>query len=318
MLKQIVYNGTTFLNRGESGDNRGMVNRPISGLNVSSAGATTDYTINVGQAVFYDRTVDQDNPPQTIVDVPLTVRPLPGFLSTQQPYAFVLLNRNGTISEQNEPIRIDQWGDELQLGIVTALDGINFTSAAFGFHSASGSDGISIFAGQVNPFADVDLVPTPATLNFGLAAGDLFCTSYSNYLFAPNNPHRIAIPTIPTPMPIRLCDRNGIVSSGTVVDPDQYDNAGVLTAVTAPESTIQPIFLDVTTGALIALYGQFLYTSNIFAFLNLDVERVITPPFLKAFPIVGRLVMVGGATDVTNAAVVSIYRPPTFSRAFSY
>lgn len=121
----------------------------------------------------------------------------------------------------------------------------------------------------------------------------------------PEDPNLIDL-AAQTPTPIQYATRTQLVGApGVNVDPDQWDDGGVLTPVPADDVTIQ--FLSVfTDGQVYAQYGQATYPSTSAAIDNIVAEWDNLAAFTASGPSIplAALVVMQGATDLSSQAFI--------------
>ena len=87
---------------------------------------------------------------------------------------------------------------------------------------------------------------------------------------------------------------------GNTVDPDNYDNAGTLTAVPNNNWTIQRVYFFGQTPSTAIMYGQNLYSTKSGAQLAIEAENFIVPSNTAAAVWIATLVVKSGTTDLSD------------------
>lgn len=167
------------------------------------------------------------------------------------------------------------------------------------------------------------LTPSGATLQFNKSAGTLF--SRGSNLFVSgvltNDPHTSPSPA-QTPATLRRIMRTSAIPTpppvGTV-DPTQFDNAGVLTAVGGGvnTATVQRVFLfatNIATAQIAVQYGQQTYSSLTQAVQSLGTEIYTPAPITAVGALIGYICVIRTATnlsDPTQAVFIRASKFPT-------
>jgi len=94
----------------------------------------------------------------------------------------------------------------------------------------------------------------------------------------------------------------------TVIDPDNYDNNGVITALTNNKWTVQRVFLFGQSSTMTVSYGQNVYSSQSEAESVVEAENFIDPNNTRAGVWVASLVVKKGTTDLSSSENTIINR----------
>jgi pectin methylesterase-like acyl-CoA thioesterase len=100
----------------------------------------------------------------------------------------------------------------------------------------------------------------------------------------------------------------------SLVDPDNYDNAGIVTSVPSGNYTIQRMYFFPGSGITLMTYGQALYDSMNDAELNVNLEEVVIEEGLVGGGILrGWLIVKSSTTDLSNLSNAKIVTSTGFS-----
>ena len=92
----------------------------------------------------------------------------------------------------------------------------------------------------------------------------------------------------------------------TVIDPDNYDNNGVITALTNNKWTVQRVFLFGQSTTMTVSYGQNVYSSQSAAEAAIETETFLEPANADAGRWICSLVVKKGTTDLSDTGSNSI------------
>jgi hypothetical protein len=146
--------------------------------------------------------------------------------------------------------------------------------------------------------------PNGANLSFDRNAGSVFFRS-SNYTTNKFDPHTASFAQ-QTLQPFRKMTQalTADISDVTVIDPTNYDLAGVVTPLPGgpQQATIQRVYMF-KSGAVRVAYGQTLYNNITFALSSLPTELfTINPTVPQTAVLIGFIVVRNGATDLSNTS----------------
>lgn len=151
------------------------------------------------------------------------------------------------------------------------------------------------------------ITPNGANLNINKTAGVAF-KSGANYQIDRANPHQLDLPSLVAPsFRYRLQDGTEFANT-TVLDPANFDNSGVLTAVSANNSTIQRVFIF-PSGVLRLQYGQTVYAN-----ISAGIEAAATEIFNIEQNISDNGLLLGLIVILSNAADLTDTRDAVFLR----
>jgi len=87
---------------------------------------------------------------------------------------------------------------------------------------------------------------------------------------------------------------------GNTIDPDNYDNAGTLTALSNNKWTIQRVYFFGQTPSTAIMYGQNIYSSQAAAIAAINLEIFVEPPNVIDGIWIASLVLKKGTTDISD------------------
>jgi hypothetical protein len=166
------------------------------------------------------------------------------------------------------------------------------------------------------------ITPNGVNLKFNKTAGSVFSPSFGRSP-TPNNPHVSTTP-VQTPVSFRRItggSGGGLPALVTDIDPANYDVGGVVTPVGggANTSTIQRVWLiasDITTLQVSVQYGQATYASLGAALDRIGSEPyIIDPVIFEAAALIGYIVVIRSATNLSDPAQAVFLQASNFSRS---
>lgn len=149
----------------------------------------------------------------------------------------------------------------------------------------------------------VTIYPNGANLNINNSSGNVFGRGI-NYISNPKNPHQKNI-NAQSPVTFQYRLQNGTAYSNTItIDPNNYDNNGVLTSIpgnnNTTNSTNQRVYLF-STGNIRLQYGQQVYASLSDAIAGIQFESFNTYQAINDDAVlIGIISIRKNATDLTN------------------
>ncbi len=156
----------------------------------------------------------------------------------------------------------------------------------------------------------VEITPDPADLTFDVTAGAEFFGG-NNWRTDRQNPNHFQFAGLTNPTFIYAyqdpAETNGWTSfATTTIDPEQWDD-GSGTLATVPNGskvTIQPLWISVTTGTVIAQLGQQTYKDVATALAALPTAAEMATPAVANLPRLGWLVITKGQTILADATYI--------------
>lgn len=229
------------------------------------------------------------------------------------PISWVSIDSNGDIQQRIAPPTAAQRRAEIQLGVLVhvdraVIDAVNNEQVPSAFAVQQVAD-LMAGLGFFNISGNV-ISANGANLNIDKSVGVMFGQGI-NYANDYNDPHKLSLPAITAAsFQYRFLDgTNGV--TGTAVDPNIKDVAGVSTAVGTNKFTVQRVY-SFTSNNVKIQPGQTEYTSLSDAEAAIPEEGFVTEPSIKANGLLrGFLIVQEGATDLsspTSAKFISALR----------
>lgn len=269
--------------------------------------SSIDITAMVGYVVDFQ--TDEVRPTATRVSTPpLTVAMDAGALS--RPVTHWLIDVNGAVIQQaNRPGNI-QRRQQIYLGITAQSGGVIVQDQSLPVILAQPNNQFVDLLESLGSFNVSGNVVTANGVNRSInkTAGTIFSRSISHFVMGvrTDNPH-IATTPAQTPVTLRytLQTNTPLSAPTTFVNPTQYDNAGVLTAVGggANQSTIQRVWLSGSNNAadqVVLQYGQRTHAS-----LAAAVDAIGSGTFVPRAEIQGVSALIGWICMIRTATNLS-------------
>ena len=280
----------------------------LSGGPFVAGAAADEVTVPDGTGTVTDWS-DPANPvPAAVSWTGLTDIPITAIATTQITFLFIssggsLVQISGTAPGPSD------FRDQVFLGWVRHEDNATISefvnAPALGYNA---SEDLNVVTRRSGPIVlsgmDVD---ANANLTFDVAAGT-FWAKGSNFYADETNP---SDSTFAAASPVSFAriysdgvaggETNFETASTTLIDPDNYDAAGTLTAVGSGNATIQEVRLD-PAGALFLSYGQFEYSTLGDAIIAAGKEPRVNSAVMNLSSLVGFWCVAEGATDLTDPA----------------
>jgi energy-coupling factor transporter ATP-binding protein EcfA2 len=313
------YSNTTRLRWLEGNLYTGLLN---GGLITTQS--STVYQISSGSGIIVDLNASlNDNPYPTIQylnwgNLSASIAPLTS--SYQQ--AFVSIDSAGNIYQQGTPYVSGQFNTEINIGVVlfqnqSTINGVKTQpSLAYGFEQNQ-----NIFNRAFGPLklSGYTLAPSGSSTGSLIVASGTAYSPGSNYPVDPNNPSYAQDSGTNVSKIFRYHQSgstwvyNTNAGAGfTSIDPTQYSNNGVLTAVPGGGSnrqwSIQRVFWfpNSVAKAIVVYYGNATYTTEIDAIANISFESFVEAPNTAANAIYLGAIVVRNDAVFTNSATYKI------------
>lgn len=87
---------------------------------------------------------------------------------------------------------------------------------------------------------------------------------------------------------------------GNTIDPDNYDNAGTITALSNNKWTIQRVYFFGQTPSTAIMYGQNIYSSRAAAIAAINLEVFVTPSNVVDAIWIASIILKKGTTDISD------------------
>ena len=307
------YSNTTRLRWLEGNLYTGLLH---GGVITAVTGSTT-YNISSGSGIIVNLNASlNDDPYPTIQflnwdNLSASIAPLTA--SYQQ--AFVSIDSTGNIYQQGTPYAAGQFDTEINIGVVLFQNGSTINgvktqpSLAYGFEQQQ-----NIFNRAFGPLklSGYTLAPSGSSTGSLIVASGTAYSPGSNYPIDPNNPSYATDNGTNISKIFRyrqsgstwVYDTNG-GAGYTAIDPTQYSNNGVLTAVPGGGSnrqwSIQRVFWfpNSVAKAIVVYYGNATYSTQTDATSNIPYEPFVEAPNTAANAIYLGAIVVRNNADFT-------------------
>lgn len=228
--------------------------------------------------------------------------------------SYVALDSAGTVVQQLTPFTNSQHRDLIVIGSLihvnlTNLDAVN----QFGEVAISPANQLSDLSEAIGKF-NVNgnaFSANGANLQLNKSSGNLHAQG-SNWANNPDDPNVIVLGSL-TALTFQYRFQNGSNgATGTNINPNIYDNAGVSTAVPSNKFTVQRIYCFVSNNVKIQP-GQTLYNSLAEAKAAIQTQSFVTETSISANGVLrGFLVVQEGTTDLTSPTKAFFLEAPKF------
>jgi hypothetical protein len=283
--------------------------------------SSTVYRISSGSGIIVNLNASLADDPYPVVqflqwgNLSASIAPLTA--SYQQ--AFVSIDSTGNIYQQGTPYAAGQFDTEINIGVVLFQNGSTINgvktqpSLAYGFEQQQ-----NIFNRAFGPLklSGYTLAPSGSSIGSLIVAGGTAYSPGSNYPVDPNNPSYASDNGTNVSKIFRyrqsgstwVYDTNG-GAGYAAIDPTQYSNNGVLTAVPGSGAnrqwSIQRVFWfpNSVAKAIVVYYGNATYTTQTDATANIPYEPFVEAPNTAANAIyLGAIVARNNADFTVNAS----------------
>lgn len=280
-----------------------------------NGGDNTKFDLSAGNGNVIDYSVPNNPTIKNVSWNAFTAQTVTG-LATQD-VTWIMINNAGAIVQLSNFPTADQRRLMIFVGRLGHTNHIFLTFAnTIPDFSQSPASQFYDFVDALGPFniSGNQIATNGANLTFQKSAGSMFFRGY-NYATNIENPHVVSIPSN-APVSFQYFLRSGpAVSTGTNVDPANYDVAGVLTPIPGGtnESTIQRVFLA-PNNVVIIQYGQTVYANLTDAIAAIGVDPFIINPNIPVIAIlIGYIVLRRTTTALNDVAFASLLPSPRFS-----
>jgi hypothetical protein len=221
-----------------------------------------------------------------------------------QPATYVLIDRNSNIVQQENFPTPQERRDNIFLGKVVHnnLSTINTINNTVDYDTSPFSALRDMFSPINLLNSGVTISPNGSNLSFNRNAGTLYGLGI-NFTNNQKNPNSINL-LGQTPVTIRsIVTRSTLIASNqTVIDPSQYDNTGVLTAVGggSKSCTNQRVY-QFPNGNIVVQYGQAVYDNIALAIAGIGTEPFVPyPTTVSSAVLIAYITVNKTATDLSN------------------
>lgn len=289
----------------------GLKTGGVLSIGVGGAGVATTFTIASGVGLIVDNTLST----ATLSTVTFGAKTNVAVTNIgTQPLTFVAIDSSGNVVQQATDFTSEQHRLYIVIGSIIHTNLTTVTAVNQGQHLAISpisqlNDLVQALAG-FNVSGNV-VTANGANLNINKSAGELFKQG-ANYATSANKPNVVSLGSL-TAASFRYNNQTGAAGASIIaIDPNNYDLAGVTTAVTANRFTIQRIFLF-SSNLLAIQRGQAIYSTLADAKAAIQTETflvnsAISPnSVLRAFLIVKQ-----GTTNLSSATDAFFLEAPKF------
>lgn len=292
----------------------------LSGGNFLASGTSIAVQETVGYVVNY--ATDSFRPALTRVHVAAQLVPLSG-AALARTLTWWMVDATGAFIESPLAPTNIQRRQNIVLGFSIVIAGVVVFTKAIPLSLPQPANQLADIIESIGSFI-IDgnrISPNGANLSFDMSGGTMFARSF-NFTTNPNNPN-VAVTAAQAPAQFRIASSATVVFPlpVTVVDPANYDVAGVITPIPGGPltATIQRVFVfaqDNAPDQMVVQYGQRTYPSLSAAVLNIGTEvYTVNPAYAFTGALVGWIAVVKSATDLSDQAQAAfVPAPAKFSR----
>jgi hypothetical protein len=294
---------------------RALFNEPVSS-DILSGGQVLPFVgtiieIRAGSGVIVDNTDIRNEVPKVVTWPNLTFAATP----PAEPWSIIGIDKAGVIREVAASGYTAQFRrDHIELAFVlwqsnpSTIALVLDASVRAGGTAETQRDEYNVNGGAYRA-SGVRPAAIPTTLGFSLTDGQVFALGW-NWRADPKNPNVLDIPPIPQVEFIRVTQTGSVSGIETAIDPDQWDNAGVLAPVAAGEVTIQYIYALPDLSQMFVQYGQAVYPTAASAADALvdDYEASALVLEIEPLMVIGAIIVAEGTTDLSTARIVNAQR----------
>lgn len=228
--------------------------------------------------------------------------------------SYVAIDSGGNVVQQVTPFTNSQHRDYIILGSLVHVNLLNLDAVnQFGEVVISPANLLSDLTNAIGKFniSGNTFGTNGANLQLNKSNGYLFAEG-SNWANDQKDPNVINLPSL-TGLTFQYRFQNGTNgATGTSINPDIYDNAGVSTSVPTNKFTVQRIFSFVSNNVKI-MPGQNYYNSLAEATAAIQTQSFVTETsILNNGVLRGFLVVQQGATDLTSTSKAFFLESPKF------
>jgi len=274
-----------------------------NGFTITINADTTKIDIAAGVGYIIDNTTTPSTPVRTTVTyagaTAITLTNLATSVIT-----YLAVNSSGTVIQQTTALTPTQRRTHIIIGAaihsnLTVVNAINNLPDVVVDSSSQFNDLLDSLK-NFNITGNI-ISANGANLNINKSTGEIFKRGV-NFNTDTKDPHTIDLASLTAPTNIRYRLRDGTEYSNTaVIDPSNYDLAGVLTAVPANKFTIQRITLF-TSNLIRIQYGQTVYNSLAEATQAISTETFVVESNIAANGLLRCALVVRQATTALNTA----------------
>lgn len=288
-------------------------------LNVNGINST-QVDIGLTTGVVLDYTTTPTAPTLTKVTVSAQTVTI---LNLSAPVTWFLADSAGVVSQQTTRPTNSQRRTHLVLGGVLVVGGVGVEDQSLPNYLPQTTNQLIDLMDAIGPFNITGNVLSAASTDLTVAktSGTVFSRAFNHFAGATltNDPHVSSTPA-QNPMQWRYATQVSTTPGALVtsVDPANYDNAGVVTAIggAATSATIQRVFLtplNATANQVAIQYGQTVFANLDAAVAAVGSAQYVKNPNLADAVLIGYIVCTRVASDLSNPAHARIIVASRFS-----
>jgi hypothetical protein len=263
-----------------------------------NGGDNTKFDVSAGRIAFVDDT--GETPVTTYVDVTAKSAQTVTNIATESA-TFVFLDSTGAVVQTNAAPTSANRRDYLYLGQLGHSNNTTIANAIcepqIGFGLAQSVQDLWDLVGPIN--ADVAVSANGANLQLDRSAGSIYKYG-ANYNTDATDPHRVAISSA-TGLTFRLRTQTGGSGTTTVLDSNNYDVAGTVTALTNNYWQNFRVY-QLTSGNTIVMYGQTEYQTESGALAGISSENHTLIDNVEGAALIGFITVQDGETNLSTGA----------------
>jgi hypothetical protein len=296
---------------GMASHSTGVKTGGVVSIGTGGAGVATTFTIASGVGMVVDNTVT----PATLVNVSWSAKTDVAVTNIgTQPITFVAIDSSGNVVQQATDFSGALHRQYIVIGTIIHTNLTTVTAVNQGQHLAISpqaqlNDLFQSLAG-FNITGNI-FSANGANLNLNKTAGEIFKQG-ANYSTSANDPNIVVTGSL-TVATFRYNNQTGSASGIlSAIDPNNYDLAGVTTAVSVNKFTIQRIYLF-SSNLLAIQRGQIEYNSLAEAKASIQTETFIVNPSIVPNGVLrSYLIVQQGATALNSATKAFFLEAPKF------
>jgi len=279
----------------------------LSGCVLSINADNTKYDMTAGTGLHIDHTTTPGTPIVITVTIPAVLAGTVTNLATQSA-TFICIDSSGSVVEKSTRPSPSDRRDLITIGALAHIGGVTIDEAAsFPDIASDTGDQLGDLMQALGFFSLTGngIAGNGGTLTVQKETGTGFARD-ANFQTNPKDPHTVNLPALNPAVMTQVLQDATFITQSTLIDPTQYDNAGVLTTVSnGNNATIARIYLF-SNNQLVYLFGQEVFSTMAAALDSVGRESFVEPTNLREGLLLARLVMKKNATDSTDVNEFSI------------
>lgn len=284
----------------------------IKGGEITINTDTTKFDVAECVAVFVDNTI-LDAPVVTQITIDAQIGISVSDIASQ-PVTYLAYSVDGAIIQSGSPLTNEQTREFVQIGAVvhsnnTFINAVNNFQQSINQTTSQLQDLIRSI-GSFNIDGNI-FSANGSNLLLDKSAGNIFKLN-SNFIVNPNNPHVTNI-GLQTGLTFRYRLQNSTeYADRTTINPNAYDNAGVLTVVPNNKFTVQRIYVF-QSGLVRIQYGQEVYNTLADATSALNTQDFVLESNIEQNSVFrAYLIVKQGTTNLSTATDAVFFEVPKF------